>query len=831
MEYRHEIVNFGTSVPVKIFLHKVGYVEHHWHKSLELLLILEGMVEITVNKEHYSLAEEDVILINSNEVHSLSSQECVMAAIQINLDMFNKILPDLNSLHFYCNSQGYVNKQQFDAIKIILASMLKIGTSEDKDKTILIQSLAYKLLYELVHNFRSFQSAPSENSARNLDRILHITEYIHQNYKEALTLSDIASHEFISIPYLSKYFEKHMGVTLLNYITRVRLTHAMNDLLYTDHSIEDVAFDNGFPNARSFASSFKKEYQVLPSQYRKMAQEKLPVPDTVNSHKINYLDFDAHNYFQHLAEYLKKEQTISSKTDPILQAPSIEIDTNIHGKPLRHTFLKFISVGRAKEILFAPIQSMLQTIQKEIGFEYIKFHGILGDDMMVYDEDERGNPSYNFFYVDQVIDFLLSVHLKPLIQLSFMPKALSKTPLRTRFYTPCVMGEPKNWEKWQNLVHELTMHFISRYGLKEVESWLFSPWNEPDTTTAMYGFEKDESFYELHRHSYIGVKSCSPTLKFGGASMQPLFHTTHNFGRDYMFWCQKHNCPVDFININFYDLNFQEKNEDIIWKETSKQQIQLSQDPDSFSKFITKLTNNLEQDNFHLPIYLTEWNSTASHSDLMNDTCYKSAYIIKNVLENIDRLDSFGYWVLSDLHEEYRLNSFMFHGGLGLFTYNEIKKPGYYAYLFLSKLGKELLGQGNGYIITRDNEEYQIILYYYQHFSNIYAMGENFDMTFTERYTPFTEERKKERAFHLHHIPNGKYLIRETYVNRKSGSCFDKWLDMGGLPLDNEEIITLKALSVPIVNKYTVDVTENTLHYNVVMEPLEIRLIQIKKSS
>ena len=159
--------------------------------------------------------------------------------------------------------------------------------------------------------------------------------------------------------------------------------------------------------------------------------------------------------------------------------------------------------------------------------------------------------------------------------------------------------------------------------------------------------------------------------------------------------------------------------------------IQLSQDPSSFEKFITHLKSRLSangQDS--LPIYLTEWNSTASHSDLMSDTCYKSAYIAKNILENFDSLDSFGYWVLSDFHEEYRLDNNLFHGGLGLFTYNGIKKPGYYAYYLLSKLGKEKIAQGDGYFITRSDNGYQIFLYYYVHFSRLYAVGELFDMTF-----------------------------------------------------------------------------------------------------
>ena len=101
-----------------------------------------------------------------------------------------------------------------------------------------------------------------------------------------------------------------------------------------------------------------------------------------------------------------------------------------------------------------------------------------------------------------------------------------------------------------------------------------------------------------------------------------------------------------------------------------------------------------------MPIYLTEWNSTTSHRDLLSDTCFKSAYIVKNILDNYDKIDAGGYWLLTDLHEESLLEDKLFHGGLGMFTVNGIKKPAYFAYLFLSKLGDKLLAKGDGYFVT-----------------------------------------------------------------------------------------------------------------------------------
>ena len=73
----------------------------------------------------------------------------------------------------------------------------------------------------------------------------------------------------------------------------------------------------------------------------------------------------------------------------------------------------------------------MRELQQDIGFEYVRFHGIFHDDMAVYDEDENGNPVYWFGYVDKLIDFLLSVHIRPFLELAFMPIQLATVPNTT----------------------------------------------------------------------------------------------------------------------------------------------------------------------------------------------------------------------------------------------------------------------------------------------------------------------------------------------------------------------------------------------------------------
>lgn len=95
---------------------------------------------------------------------------------------------------------------------------------------------------------------------------------------EPLSVSSIAESVFLSPTYLSSFFEKSMNMNLSAYIRSIRLNHALDMLLYTDSSIEDIARNNGFPSPRSFADSFRKQLGMLPSQYRKDNSEAAHAP-------------------------------------------------------------------------------------------------------------------------------------------------------------------------------------------------------------------------------------------------------------------------------------------------------------------------------------------------------------------------------------------------------------------------------------------------------------------------------------------------------------------------------------------------------------------------
>src|SRR5476651_2503991 len=103
----------------------------------------------------------------------------------------------------------------------------------------------------------------------------------------------------------------------------------------------------------------------------------------------------------------------------------IGIDVNKTQGQFNRSFQECVGAGRANEGLRADWQRQLRLVKQECGFKYIRFHGLLSDDMGVYREDKAGNPQYNYQYIDELFDFLLSIKMKPFVELGFMPNALA----------------------------------------------------------------------------------------------------------------------------------------------------------------------------------------------------------------------------------------------------------------------------------------------------------------------------------------------------------------------------------------------------------------------
>lgn len=823
MRKHYEIANFETFMPLRCMLHQIGYMESHKHDYFEIDLILSGHCTMVVEDKHYHLGPEDVISVDPHTAHELRGKDCVLICVQFEQSPFVQLLPDPKHPHFFCNSSVQGNNAAFDTIRTLIARLVKNNADKQQGYELRNCSYIYDFMDVMYNNFRVQRSrAQDVQEHRYSVRIAQISRLIQEHHTENLSLSQLAEMVHLSAPYLSKFFDQQFGMTFLAYLTQVRLNHAVNLLLTGDKIIEDVSAASGFPNSHALVQAFKKEYGVLPSIYRRQNREKKqerPLP----------LSVEQHDYLAGLKKYLEPANDASTPTNAI--SCNIQLRADGETKALKHTWRNIMTVGRAADLLIGDIQALVRRMKSEIGFRYIKFSGILSDEMYVYGRSGQ-KATYSFTYIDKVFDFLMDIGLKPIVQFSFMPSALAKDPTRRLFGH--LVSEPADLVQWHGLVSAVTEHLVERYGQEEVRSWHFCVWSQPDTPQSMYGFSSNEAFYEFYRQTWMAVKNCDPHLSFG---TPPTFYIAEpdyeNWYIPFLSWCRSYGCMPDTLNFHYYDTALVQNAADSQDAFGFVYSMTLRSVPDGLRNFISQVRSEREKLGLrNTPIFLTEWNNTPSQQDLLNDTCFKSCYIVKNLLENYDKLDGFGYWSLTDWMGEAPLPKEQFFGGLGLFTVSGIPKASFYALWLLRQLGNSFIGKGDGWFAARQGDKYTVLLYNYRHFSHLYALGERFDMTFTDRYTPFDPVQSLDVHLSLEEISDGSYTVRETVLNRRSGSAFDRWIEMGALEPDTpQEFKALEALSVPQCNKYVCTTKNGALEIDAMLDMLEVRLLTIEPTN
>jgi xylan 1,4-beta-xylosidase len=203
---------------------------------------------------------------------------------------------------------------------------------------------------------------------------------------------------------------------------------------------------------------------------------------------------------------------------------------------------------------------------------YIRVHNLLtsGDGTAslkwgstnAYTEDAAGNPIYNWQIVDRIFDTFQQSGVKPLVEIGFMPEALSTHPQPYRHNFPngsIYTGwayPPKDYQKWAELVFQLTKHLRERYGDAEVKTWLWEVWNEPDID---YWKGTPEEYFKLYDYSADAVRRALAEAKIGGPdSTGPARPKAAEFLRQFLQHCEsgrdyatgKSGAPLDFISFH-----------------------------------------------------------------------------------------------------------------------------------------------------------------------------------------------------------------------------------------------------------------------------------------
>ncbi len=427
----------------------------------------------------------------------------------------------------------------------------------------------------------------------------------------------------------------------------------------------------------------------------------------------------------------------------------VQIDARAQTTPFPHFWEQMFGSGRAILTLRDSYRDDLRAVKQITDFKYVRFHAILHDELGVYNEDQHGNPVYNFSYVDQIYDGLLKNGVRPVVEISFMPRKLAFNPdaLHPFWYKPNV-SPPKSLEAWDALMTHLAQHLVERYGIDEVSQWYFEVWNEPNIDF-WGGIPRKGSYFELYAHTARALKAVSPRLRVGGPATAAAAWVA-----DFLKYDATNHVPVDFVSSHGYA---DDTVENLFH---SDENIPMD---DRVCRAIAKVRAQIEASSMpNLPLLWTEWNVQGMNES--RDTTFVGPAVANTVRQCDGNVTFMSFWTFSDVFEEGGPIARPFEGEFGLRAKGGINKPSYYGFALLHQLGDHRLANPSKNVIVTTNGTGSIVVAAW----NLVDPGQD------------SPSRRMELVFHNVPADSGVTLQR---VDDEHGNVLSKYNAMGK-PLD-----------------------------------------------
>lgn len=411
-----------------------------------------------------------------------------------------------------------------------------------------------------------------------------------------------------------------------------------------------------------------------------------------------------------------------------------------------------IGTGRMGLALQKAYQEQLEYVQNEIGFSYIRGHGLFCDDMAIYHErtyQDKTLIEYNFTYLDMVMDRYQELHIRPFLELGFMPEKMA-SGTQTVFYWKGNVTPPADETKWINLVKATLEHLIDRYGRNEVITWPVEVWNEPNLTSFWENADR-KKYMRLYEITSKAVKEVDSRFMIGGPAICGV--DDESWLKDFLDFCKESKAPIDMITRHAYATEQPKREGHYLYQEL-RNPMNVIEELHVSRKIIDSY------DEFRgLPMHITEFNTSYVPNCPLHDTNLNAAYIARLLSYFGDTSASYSYWTFGDIFEESGVPFTPFHGGFGLVANGVIPKPTFYTFQFFKSLGEQALLRNEHTIVTKKEDgSIQILAYHI-------ADKKNGDDTV-------------ELTYHLP-LPKGHYTLITKTVDEETCNPLKVWYDIG----------------------------------------------------
>lgn len=624
-----------------------------------------------------------------------------------------------------------------------------------------------------------------------------IVKYVGENRQNHVSLSELADELFTATSTLSRLFQKQTGMKFAEFVNRVRIYFAAEDLMTTSKAVTKIAVDNGFANASVMNRVFRQYYQCTPVEYREKKKEE-----------------------KECTTPTRKENRDKRNKNKSLNMENSAIEVNVRRKSkLTKIWNQVVNIGSVYNLTLANLQYHTIYLTETLEFSYVRIWNVFSKKMMITDGKTQGN--YNYDMIDLALDFLVSHHIKPFVDLGRRPDtALSSMGNALYFEEECIVFQSK--DIWIAMLEDFIHHIIKRYGKEEVVQWKFELSSDiVHFARNQYYIDKEYDYKECYRSSYQVIKKALPDACVGGPS-----DVTNDvkFLHEYLQYSKENNCLPEFISILLFPYDSSRKDGKVNYYRTQSENYEYEK--------LQSIHQIMEEGEVDIPLYVVEWNSSISNRNFLNDSCFRASYITKKIIEILSMADMVCLWMGSDWVSNYFDMKRIANGGSGLITKDTIRKPVYFALQFLNQLGEELLLHNEELIVTKEigKDVYHIIGFHYQKYEDTYVVAND----------PIDSPEKVEKIFLtnqecnidlvLKNMVDGNYTITSNRICREKGSILDEWKKFQyEETLTNEDIKYLREITQPERRMEGVMSVEGRAQIRMTLRGQEIILLHVSK--
>lgn len=775
-----------------------GKEEIHSHNEIELLYILAGEIQVNIQGQLYIATERNLAIINSEVLHGWNiEQEALMCRVQIDYYQLKQIL---NQEHVYIKCNSMENKgADYRKIRYILDCIVR--NSADIANELVVQSLYY-MLWECVKNQFIVPKDMSVIRSEKEAQVDAVIQDIRMRYAEELSLRSLSERWYVSESVLSRMVKKATGMKFVDFVRRVRLEHAREELLYSEKTITEIAHDCGFSNPSVFHKNFKEFYQLTPSAYRTshLVSKDSKVHDNIAGKLNQYLSANSEKQKQKL----NKSKRVIADCEVYKEAPN--------------DAMMCVNGGMAMDLLEQRVQSQIADMVRSLQVRYIRISNLFDWNLNI--RSGHYTEQMNFDKLDAIFDFFMEIDVLPILEL---PEKLRKKVIAVKEHgvSEAEKGKPiiNSVEEWSTLFTAFLEHLIERYTRQTVSRWIFEIAYDIEHSTGAGKLP----FKEVYLTTYRCIKAILPDAKICASELNVEMDAVTL--KEQLLWWKEIEERPQFLSIMCYP--YQVEATDCA---EHPHLLDIESDTHFVQKAIRSYKALLEEIEYpQTPLWITEWNTSISERNYYNDSCAKACHMLTQMTDGADEVQMMNYNIVSDWHASFYDAKMPITGGTGLVTKDGLRKPAYYALEFWSSLGNRIMRKGDNYIITtREDGTIVILAFHGQLFNESYKIKEENEIMAQDLPYMFQENEPLHLSLHIKHVRDGKRKINKCRVRELEGNLLAEWEKMGYVEtLNRSEITYLEKICIPRMENSWVHVEKETLNLELTVEKQEMQLILI----